>query len=253
VPLMPGAEPWSHDGGPVGVLVLHGFTGSPRSMRPWAEHLAEAGLSVELPRLPGHGTTWKDMQVTRWDDWYAEADRSLTALRERCGTTFVMGLSMGGSLSLRLAEKRPGDVAGLVLVNPAVHTERKDAFLLPLLRHVVPSFPGVSNDIKKPGQDEGAYDKMPLQCVYSLQSAWKDIKSDIREVAAPLMLLHSREDHVVEPSNAAWILANVASTDTTEAWLEDSYHVATLDNDAPFIFERSVEFVRRLAPAASGA
>ena len=253
MPLMPGAEPWSHDGGPVGVLVLHGFTGSPRSMRPWAEHLAEAGLSVELPRLPGHGTTWKDMQVTRWDDWYAEADRSLTALRERCETTFVVGLSMGGSLSLRLAEKRPADVAGLVLVNPAVHTERKDAFLLPLLRHVVPSFPGVSNDIKKPGQDEGAYDKMPLQCVYSLQSAWKDIKADIREVKAPLLLLHSREDHVVEPSNAAWILANVASADTTEAWLEDSYHVATLDNDAPFIFERSVEFVRRLAPAASGA
>ena len=124
MPLMPGAEPWSHDGGPVGVLVLHGFTGSPRSMRPWAEHLAEAGFTVDLPRLPGHGTTWKDMQVTRWDDWYAEADRSLTALRERCATTFVVGLSMGGSLSLRLAEKRPDDVAGLVLVNPAVHTER---------------------------------------------------------------------------------------------------------------------------------
>lgn len=253
MPLMPGAEPWSHEGGPVGVLVIHGFTGSPRSMRPWAEHLAAAGLSVELPRLPGHGTTWKDMAVTRWDDWYAEADRSLTALRERCSTTFVVGLSMGGSLSLRLAEKRPADVAGLVLVNPAVHTERKDAFLLPLLRHVVPSFPGVRNDIKKPDQDEGAYDKMPLQCVYSLQSAWKDIKTDIRSVTSPLLLLHSRIDHVVEPSNAAWILSNVASTDTTEVWLEDSYHVATLDNDAPIIFERSVEFITRLAPTASGA
>ena len=71
MPLIPGAEPFSHDGGPVGALVVHGFTGSPKSMRPWAEHLAAAGLSVRLPRLPGHGSTWRDMAVTTWDDWYA--------------------------------------------------------------------------------------------------------------------------------------------------------------------------------------
>ena len=251
MPLMTGAEAWTHDGGPVGVLVIHGFTGSPISMRPWAEHLAAEGFTVALPRLPGHGTTWKDMSVTRWDDWYAEVDRALSSLRESCETVFVMGLSMGGSLTLRLAEKRPGDIAGIVLVNPAVHTERKDAFLLPLLRHIVPAFPGVRNDIKKPGQDEGAYDKMPLQCVYSLQSAWKVIKADITAVTAPMLLIHSREDHVVEPSNAAWLLANVASTDRREVVLEDSYHVATLDNDAPQIFALSVEFVRGLAPAPS--
>jgi carboxylesterase len=253
VPLLPGAEPFSHDGSRTGVLVIHGFTGSPKSMRPWAEHLAAEGLTVELPRLPGHGTRWEDMAVTRWEDWYAEVDRTFTSLRERCDQVFVMGLSMGGALALRLAENRPDEVAGLVLVNPAVHSERKDRHLLPFVRHVVKAFPGIINDIKKPGQDEGGYDKLPLHCAHSLQQAWVQVKADIGRITAPVLLLHSREDHVVEPSNSAWILANLRSSDVTEVWLENSYHVATLDNDAPLIFDSSVEFVRRLAPASSGA
>ena len=235
------------------MLVLHGFSGSPKSMRPWAEHLAAEGFSVELPRLPGHGTRWEDMAVTRWEDWYAEVDRALTALRERTDTVVVAGLSMGGSLALRLAEQRPGDVDGLVLVNPAVHSERKDRHLLPFIRHVVKAFPGITNDIKKPGQDEGGYTKLPLNPAYSLQQAWVQVKADLPAVTAPLLLLHSREDHVVEPSNSAWVLGHVSSTDRTEVWLEDSYHVATLDNDAPLIFERSVEFVRRVAQQSAQA
>lgn len=251
MPLLPGAEPYHQDGGDVGALVLHGFTGSPKSMRPWAEALAEAGLTVTLPRLPGHGTRWQDMAVTRWDDWYAEVDRNLTTMRERCRHVFVMGLSMGGSLALRLAERRPDEVAGLVLVNPAVHTERWDRHLLPFVRHVVRAFPGISNDIKKPGQDEGAYDRLPLQSTYSLQQGWAQIRADITSVTAPLLLLHSRVDHVVEPSNAEWILANVSSAVREEVWLEDSYHVATMDNDFPVIVERSLDFVRAHAPLAT--
>ncbi len=253
MPLLPGAEPFSHDGGRTGVLVIHGFTGSPKSMRPWAEHLAAEGFTVELPRLPGHGTRWQDMAVTRWEDWYAEVDRTFTSLQERCDRVFVMGLSMGGSLALRLAENRADEVAGVVLVNPAVHSERKDRHLLPVVRHVVKAFPGIVNDIKKPGQDEGGYDKLPLNAAYSLQQAWVTIRDDIARISCPVLLLHSREDHVVEPSNAAWILDHLRSDDVTEVWLEDSYHVATLDNDAPLIFERSVDFVRRVAPAASEA
>ena len=253
MPLMPGAEPYSHAGGPVGVLVIHGFTGSPVSMRPWAEYLAAEGFTVELPRLPGHGTRWEDMAVTRWEDWYSEVDRTLTDLKSRCEQVFVAGLSMGGSLTLRLAEQRPGDVAGLILVNPAVHTERWDRHLLPVVRHIVKAFPGIINDTKKPGVDEGGYTKLPLNAVYSLLQAWATIKTDIARVSSPMLLMHSREDHVVEPSNSEWIMKNVSSTDRTEVWLENSYHVATLDNDAPLIFSTSVDFINRVAhPAASG-
>ena len=250
---MPGAQPFAHEGGPVGALLLHGFTGSPQSLRPWAEHLAGAGLSVQLPRLPGHGTRWQDMAVTRWEDWYAEADRTLTLLRERCDTAFVLGLSMGGSLALRLAEQRPADVNGLVLVNPWVHTERRNRFLLPVARHLVKALPGIGNDIAAPDVTEVCYDRVPLRPAYSMQKAWESIRADLGRVSAPLLLLHSRQDHVVEPSNATYILANVSSTDRTEVWLENSYHVATLDLDAPLIFDRSLDFVHRVARRSPGA
>ena len=121
MPVMPGAEPFFHSGGSTGVLLCHGFTGNPSSLRPWADFLAAAGLTVSLPRLPGHGTTWQEMAGTRWEDWYAEIDRAYEELRGRTGEIFVMGLSMGATLALRLAELRGDGVAGLVLVLSLIH------------------------------------------------------------------------------------------------------------------------------------
>lgn len=244
MPLMPGAEPYSHDAGDVGVLLLHGFTGSPKSMRPWGEFLASHDLTVRIPRLPGHGTRWQDMNITTWQDWYAEVDRAFRELSARCSQVFVMGLSMGGSLTLRLAELKGDAIRGIVLVNPAVHSERPDRFALPIIKHIIGSFPGISNDINKPGQDEGAYDRIPLKAAHSLTHLWSAVKSDISAIDQPLLLFRSKVDHVVEASNAAWILSHVSSTDVREVVLMDSFHVATLDNDAETIFEGSLQFVR---------
>src|ERR1700685_4329745 len=119
MPVLPAAEPFTHMGGTTGALLCHGFTGSPQSLRPWAEYLAEAGLSVSLPRLPGHGTAWQDLARTRWEDWFAEVDRAFDELQARCDEIFLMGLSMGACLALRLAEIRGSAVGGLVLVNPS--------------------------------------------------------------------------------------------------------------------------------------
>jgi carboxylesterase len=246
MPVVPGAEPWSSDGNEVGILVLHGFTGSPKSMRPWAEALAAEGWTVRLPLLPGHGTTWQDMNLTTWEDWYAEVEKALRDLQSRCTTVFVMGLSMGGSLTLRLAEQHGDEIAGIVLVNPAVHSERPDRHLLPILQRFIGSFPGISNDIAKPGQDEGAYDKIPLKAAHSLSQLWKQVKADIAKVTQPLLLFRSAVDHVVEPSNAAFILGHVSSSDKEEVVLADSFHVATLDYDAEVIVRDSIAFVRRL-------
>lgn len=247
MPLLPGAEPYAADGDSTGILLIHGFTGSPKSMKPWGERMAAEGHTVRVPRLPGHGTRWQDMNLTRWEDWYAEADRAFGELQRACDKVFVFGLSMGGSLTLRLAERHGDAIRGIVLVNPAVHSERPDRFLLPVLQAVVPSFPGISNDIKKPGQDEGAYDKIPLKAAHSLSKLWKIIKADIASVHQPLLLFRSAEDHVVEASNAKFILDHVSSTDKTEVVLPDSYHVATLDNDAETIVGDSIDFVRRLS------
>lgn len=247
MPLVAGAEPLfvDHDS-PVGILLIHGFTGSPKSMKPWGRRLADEGWRVRVPRLPGHGTTWQDMNITTWQDWYSEADRNLRELRTHCASVFVMGLSMGGSLTLRLAEQHGDAISGIALVNPAVHTERPDRFLLPVIKHVLGSFPGISNDIAKPGVDEGAYPKIPLKAAASMQQMWKLIKTDIGRVTQPLLLFHSAVDHVVEPSNSNWILEHVRSTDITDVVLENSYHVATLDYDAQLIEDTSIAFVKRL-------
>ena len=248
MPIRPGAHPWSFDGdGQVGVLLLHGFTGSPASMRPWGEALAEFGWNIQVPRLPGHGTRWQDMNITTWEDWYSEAERTLRQLQSACSAVFVCGLSMGGALTLRLAEQHGDEIAGIVLVNPAVHTERPDRHLLPIVKHLVGSFPGISNDIAKPGMDEVAYDRTPLKAAHSMMSMWSVVRDDIALVRQPLLLFRSAQDNVVEASNAEWILTHVASTDTEEVVLPRSYHVATLDYDAPTIFETSAAFIQRLA------
>jgi carboxylesterase len=247
MPLMPGAEPWFHEGNSTGVLLIHGFTGSPASMVPWGKAMAANGLTVRVPRLPGHGSRWQDMNLTTWEDWYSEVERNFLILKQSCDKIFVFGLSMGGSLTLRLAEMHGDEIAGIVLVNPAVHSERPDRHLLPAISRVIGSFPGISNDIKKSGQDEVAYSKIPLKAAHSLSKLWKIIKSDISLVTQPLLLFRSEEDHVVEPSNAEWILKHVSSTDKVEVVLKDSFHVATLDNDAPLIESLSADFIQRLS------
>ncbi len=248
MPLIPGAEPYQHDAGPVGVLLLHGYCGSPKGLRPWAEHLADAGYTVDLPRLPGHGTTWRELNLTRWPDWYAEADRSFQQLRQRCQTVVVGGLSVGGCLALRLAQEHAGEVDGLVLVNVAVRSEDwRQAALLPWARFLVPALPGVTNDIKKPGQDEGGYDKLPLQSTYSLTRLWAETNRRLAEVTQPLLVMYSPDDHLIPTSSTRAVLDGVSSTDVTTVVLEDSYHVATIDNDAPLVFERTVEFARDVA------
>jgi carboxylesterase len=249
---MPGAEPYRHDGGDTGVLLCHGFTGSPQSMRPWAEYLAARGLTVSVPLLPGHGTRWQDMQVTGWQDWYAEVDRGLRELAGRCARVFVCGLSMGGALALRLAQKHGTEVAGLVLVNPSVKADSPQLKAVPVLRHLVPSVPGIASDIALDGGAEIGYDRTPLHAVHSLSRFWKIVSAGLPQVTQPLLLLHSRVDHVVHPSNSAVVLARVSSTDVTERVLERSYHVATLDHDAERIFAESHDFIQRLSAPATG-
>ncbi|MER0445157.1 alpha/beta hydrolase [Streptomyces sp. NPDC006711] len=248
MPVLPGAEPFRHEGGEVGVLLCHGFTGSPQSLRPWADHLAERGFTVSLPLLPGHGTRWQDMQLTGWQDWYAEVDRALCELLERCSRVFVFGLSMGGALALRLAAKHGDAVAGLVLVNPGNKVHGLAAHALPVVRHLVPSTKGIASDIAKEGSREIGYDRVPLHAAHSLRTFFTLVDGELPQVTQPLVILHSPQDHVVPPADTARILSRVSSTDVKEILLEQSYHVATLDHDAERIFEESLAFIGRLAP-----
>lgn len=254
-PVLPGAEPIDIPAGPVGVVLCHGFTGTTQSMRPWAEHLAAAGLTVLAPRLPGHGTRWQDMNTTQWQDWYGELQRSFDDLRSRCITTFAMGLSMGGTLVLRLAQERGDQVAGLVVVNASLGSERRDVKLAPLLSKVVPSMAAVGNDIAKPGVTELAYPRTPLKAFVSLQRAWPVVCADLHRITCPVLVYRSKVDHVVEPVSGRLLLAGLPTRtagSVEERVLERSYHVATLDHDAPTIFAGSLDFVRAHTPAPAG-
>lgn len=245
MPILPGAESFQADGGDVAVLLVHGFTGSPHSLRDWAEHHAAAGLTVSLPRLPGHGTSWQECNRTRWPDWYACVERELLRLAAD-RTVVVGGLSMGGALALRLAQEHPDLVAGLVLVNPAVLTEDRRLAALPVLRHLVASFPAIGNDIRKQGPTEVAYHRTPLHAAWSTTRLLALVREELPRVTAPLLVLHSATDHVVPPSSSAAVLAEVSSPDVSDVLLEDSYHVATLDHDAPLVLDSSLAFVRRV-------
>jgi carboxylesterase len=186
------------------------------------------------------------MNTTGWQDWYDELDRAVDKLRANCDQVVVGGLSMGGGLVLRLAAERPQDVAGVILVNAAVASKNRQLLAVPLLKRLIPSMPGIGNDIKKPDQDEYGYTKVPLKSLGSMMAGWKAIRRDLPRVTAPILLFRSREDHVVDPSSARIITSQVSSRDVSERILENSYHVATLDNDAPTIFEESAEFIRRV-------
>lgn len=242
MPLMPGAEPYHHEGGKVGVLLCHGFTGTPQALRPWAEFLARAGLTVSLPRLPGHGTTWQEMSHTGWEDWYGELEHAFGELRGRCPDTFVMGLSLGGCMALRLAEVHGDAVRGVVAVNPSIVNDVPLLRLAPLLKWVVPSVPGVANDIKKEGVTELAYDRTPVRAAATLPRLWSLVQSELHKVTQPVLVYHSPQDHVVKPASVR-LLRERLGDNLTVVELPNSYHVATLDNDAETIFQGSLEFI----------
>ena len=223
------------------MLVCHGFTGSPRTVRPWAEHLAAAGFTVRAPRLPGHGTTWQDLAATGWPDWYGAVERAFGELSGRCQRVFVTGLSMGACLAFRLAQTKGDAVAGLVVVNPSLAPDTRLFLLAPVLKHVVPSLPGIAGDIKKPGGDEGGYKRVPVRAAATLPPLWKLTARHLSEVTQPVLVYRSTVDHVVGPASLRVLRAALPAAEVRP--LPDSYHVATLDNDAPEIFAGTVAFI----------
>lgn len=246
VPFSAPARPELTGGRKVGVLLSHGFTGSPFSIRPWAEFLAEKGYAVESPLLPGHGTTWRDLNKHRFEDFYRKINETFEKLEAENDAVVVGGLSMGGTLTMRLACDRADEIAGLVVVNPVLGTRRKDVKALPLVKWIVPAFPAIANDIKKPGMDEHAYSRTPLKAIHSLFQAFPKLISDLSSLKVPTLVYRAPQDHVVDSFSIEAVTHAMAGRDLTIEELPNSYHVATLDNDAETIFEGSLQFIRKV-------
>jgi carboxylesterase len=244
--VLAGAESFSHRGGPVGVLVLHGFTGNPTSMLPLATLAAEKGYSVELPRLPGHGTTIEDMITTTWSDWTASAEAAFDDLASRCERVAIVGLSMGGGLTAYLAELRDS-VAACVFINPLVKPPPPELLegLDGLLAAGLETIDSIGSDIKKEGVSEMSYPATPLAPAKTLFDGIAKVYETLQLITAPSLLISSREDHVVTSDNGDDLVAMVSGP-IERAWLEDSYHVATLDNEQALVESLTFEFLARV-------
>lgn len=241
--VMPGAEPFAFDGGSTGVLLVHGFTGTPQGLREWGEYLAAQGYAVICPRLPGHGTQPKDLHGVTYREFVDEAQRGLDGLLSRCSSVFIAGLSMGGTIVLDLVERRGDELAGMILVNPFVYTKDPRAALTPLLGKLPILMKGVYNDIAEPGQNELGYPKLSTKAWATLWAAAKGVKANLPKIHLPTLIFASKQDHVVHPGNASLVHESIASTDKELVWLERSYHVATLDYERHQIFEQSAKFI----------
>ena len=225
------------------MLVLHGFTGSPRTVRPWAGHLAAAGLTVRAPLLAGHGADWRDLAKTGWTDWYASAERAFTELYARCERVFVAGISMGGCLAFRLAETKREAISGLVVVNPSLAGDNLLIPFTPVLKYVIRAIPSIGGDIKKPGAQEGALKKTPVASVATMPRMWKTTAAELASVTQPVLVYRSTVDHVVGPASMKVLTAALPGAEVRP--LTNSYHVATLDNDAPEIFDGTLAFIQK--------
>ena len=226
----------------IGILLVHGFTGSPASMRPWAHFMNEHGYTVRVPRLPGHGRNWEDLNAVSWEEWPARVVQDLQALRATCSKVFVFGLSMGGGTTLNVAENNLVD--GIVLVNPMIHIPGIQIKFAPLLAMVKKGMPSVGNDIKKPDVTEWGYDVLPTRGVLQLNKLLKSTRSHLAKVTAPTLLFHSVDDHVLPISNSDIIMSGISTANKQRIEMTNSCHVATLDYDADLIFANALAHVK---------
>jgi carboxylesterase len=246
-PILAGAEPFSAPG-PNGdaVLVVHGFTGSPGSVRRWAQAFADAGYAVELPLLPGHGTDISDMLPTRWSDWCQAAEAAYLELAGRSRRMLIAGLSMGGALTVWLAARHP-EISGVIVVNPIIDPPA-DSFrdVLRGVRDAGESVvPGIGSDIADPNEHELSYAGTPVEPALSLFEGLDALAGDLASIRCPVLLFTSRNDHVVPPVSSD-VLAGAVSGPVERVFLDRSYHVATMDYDRADIEARSLEFAAKV-------
>ncbi len=246
--MIEGCEPISHRfDGAAGVLLLHGFTGSPYSVKGVADALCAAAIDVEVPRLPGHGTTIDDMIPTRWDDWADSAAEALDAVEARVDQVVIAGQSMGATLALAVAIARPSAV-GVVCINPLTRARSAEELELidGLLDDGITVAPGEGSDIADPASHDISYAGTPLAPIRSLLvDGVAPLTDRFGELTMPLRLFTSRADHVVDPADSDH-LAGTWGGPVERTWLERSFHVATRDFDRELVEAGTVEFVRRV-------
>lgn len=242
--VLEGCEEFAFGEGPVGALLVHGYTSSPQNMRDLGRYLADRGIAVAAPRLPGHGTTWEDLNTRTMAEWLDAVETSFEHLGSQTEEVFLVGLSFGAALVLDLAARHPERVAGVVTLAGFVITKDPRRHLAPLIARLTPSLPGVGNDIADPEGREIVYDRLPTSATRQMLRMIDRARDALPRVTCPVLVMHSRNDHTVPPINADYIHDHVGSSDKQLVWYERSYHVITLDYDKHDVYERTLRFIK---------
>jgi carboxylesterase len=229
-----------------GVAICHGFTGSPLSLLPWAEHLASQGYAVTVPLLPGHGTHWRQLARTPWTDWYRSFEAAYLELEGRTETTFVAGLSMGGAIALLTASRHK--VAGVSVVNPGLSFYDRRVRVIGVLKYFQRTTVPIQEETPTAAAtNDGDYSRTPLAAVHELKKLFGAAVRGLPRVAAPVQVFKSRTDAVVPPTSLVLLRKGLGGNLADVVELHSSGHVATLDVDAPEIFANSSAFFHALA------
>ena len=237
--------PFSHRDGKNGVLLIHGFTGSPGELRPLAREFARTGFAVEVPVLAGHCRTIEEMNRTRYRDGMASGFDAYRELRKRTGNVTVYGHSMGALIALQLAAAH--DVRAVISAGAPVYLQNRYArfagaagLFLPFMRETVPANPLIDPYL---GGYRGV---IPVRAVGSLFRFMRHTRRQLPRVTAPVLVQQGRLDLTVRPESAHYIYNRIASRHKSLLWYERSGHMLTVDAERDMVWRDAVAFVRSL-------
>jgi carboxylesterase len=242
-PVLPGAGSFFFKGNETGILISHGFVGTPQSVRYLGEYLASEGFTVYGVRLRGHGTHYEDMERCSYQDWIKSLEEGYNFLQQHCRDIFVIGQSMGGTLTLNLSQKYK-NIKGIMLINAAINSippmERyKNNYTLRFVDEGEP-------DIKAKNVHEITYSTAPVRSIQQLFALMAETRDKLPTVTCPVLAFSSEEDHVVPPENTNYILSSIQSNIKEVIHLYNSYHVASMDNEKELIAEQCSLFIDKL-------
>jgi carboxylesterase len=229
----------------IGILLIHGFTGTTAELRPMGEFLHAEGYTVHAPLLKGHGVTPEEMLCTTWVDWFTSARKGYEKLKDRgCEQIVVIGLSMGGLLTLKMAQLH--DVLGMVTLCAPIKVRDRRMGMVRYLQHVMPY-------ISRGGQKEEhiekelfIYNRTPLSCIASLGKLMQNVSYVIPHLTQPILVVQSEKDETVDPCSGQLIYEQIGSKEKELAIFTDSGHIITLDKEREQLFKRITHFIKKL-------
>ena len=239
------------DGGPVGVLLIHGYTGAAAETRPMGLYMADRGLTVRCPLLPGHGTSPEDLTRISWRAWADEVESALSDLQGRCSAVYVGGLSLGSLLTLWLGAEHP-EIAGLIPMSPAIRLQNRMVPLALLLRYFFKynsMGPIGDDDLGDPQATERiwCYDKTPLWGAGEVYLLQRKVRRALPQLLQPILIFQGRLDATVHPQAADELYDAVASKDRTMVWLENSGHNLLIDGERESVWAQSYDWMMGLS------